>query len=108
MNAQSTYIVVMTTTAPEEAATNKIVDALLSKKLAACIQVMPIKSAYWWKGKVTVEAEHLLLVKAKAALYAKIEACIKENHAYEVPEITQVPIVAGSAAYLSWIDEVSA
>jgi len=106
MNEPIKYNVVITTTATEEDA-EKIARALLDKGLAACIQTYPIKSYYTWKGAVNADAEHILLIKAKALAYADIEAAIKKNHSYEVPEIIQIPITAGSAGYLGWIDEVT-
>jgi periplasmic divalent cation tolerance protein len=47
----------------------------------------------------------MLFIKAKAALYDKIQAAIKEMHDYEVPEIIQLPVAAGLPEYLRWIDE---
>ena len=36
--------------------------------------------------------------------FKKIEAWIKENHSYEVPQIVAIPIIDGSSEYLDWID----
>ena len=54
------------------------------------------------------DAEHLLLVKTRSALYAELEGFIREHHPYDVPEIVQVPITAGFGPYLGWIDEMTA
>jgi periplasmic divalent cation tolerance protein len=32
---------------------------------------------------------------------------IVEHHPYETPEVVAVPIVAGYAGYLDWIDDVT-
>lgn len=98
-------IVTTTTSSMEEA--NKIARTLLEKRLAACVQVLPIKSYYTWKEKLTIENEHLLLIKGKRTDYNEIEKCIKENHSYEVAEIIQVPIEKGSQDYLNWIEQVT-
>lgn len=100
------YSVVITTTGNKEDA-EKIANALLSEKLAACIQVTQIKSYYTWKDAVNVDEEQLLLVKCKEADYAEIEKCIKTNHSYEIPEIILLPISTGLPAYLSWINDVT-
>lgn len=100
------YSVVITTTGNKEDA-EKIANALLSEKLAACIQVTQIKSYYTWKDAVNVDEEQLLLVKCKAADYAEIENCIKSNHSYEIPEIILLPISTGLPAYLGWINDVT-
>ena len=105
MNANE-FAVVITTTA-SDAETEKIAQALLEAKLAACIQATKIKSFFTWKGAVSIEDENLLLIKCKYADYAEIESCIKKNHSYEVPEVVQLPITNGSTAYTAWIREVT-
>ena len=65
------YSIVITTCANNEDA-KPIIDALLSERLAACIQVIPIRSHYTWKGAVAQENEVQLLIKAKSSLYDNI------------------------------------
>lgn len=105
MNEHS-YIIVMTATSSNKE-TEKIALALIQQKLAACVQVLPIKSYYTWQDKMNIEDEHLLLIKCKRAEFAEIEKCIKKNHSYEVPEIVMIPIEAGSKDYLDWIEQVT-
>jgi len=102
----NSFALVMTTTNSKENA-NAITKALLEKKLAACIQIQPIESHYVWKGEIQQDQEFLLLIKSKATLYKKIENCILQQHAYETPEIIQVPIEKGSNPYLNWITQVT-
>ena len=97
------YAVVMTTLATEEQAT-ALARSLVDAHLAACVQIQPIRSIYRWQGKTCAESEFLLLIKTAADQYAAIEQHIKANHPYETPEIVQLPITAGSAEYLAWID----
>jgi periplasmic divalent cation tolerance protein len=82
-----------------------IADALLDRRLAACVQVVgPIRSRYRWKGRVESAEEWLLLAKTTAAAVDEAMAEIGRRHSYETPEVTVTPIVAGSAGYLGWID----
>jgi periplasmic divalent cation tolerance protein len=53
---------------------------------------------------VQVEEEYLLLLKTAAALYPDLERLIRQLHSYEVPEIISLPVSAGLASYLAWID----
>ena len=46
----------------------------------------------------------ILAIKTKSSLYTKVEETILAHHAYELPEVIQLPISAGSASYLGWID----
>ena len=98
--------VVITTTATKEEA-DKLARILLSQRLAACIQVTQIASYYTWNGAVNVDDEQILLIKCLAINFPAIEQCIKDNHSYEIPEIIQLPIEAGSPDYLKWIADVT-
>jgi periplasmic divalent cation tolerance protein len=95
---------IVLTTAPSEAAAQAIADRLLADGLAACVQSLPIRSAYRWKGSVARDDEILLLVKGKSADWPAIEAAIKSIHEYEVPEIVRVDMADASRAYLDWIE----
>ncbi|WP_446010864.1 divalent-cation tolerance protein CutA [Candidatus Electrothrix sp.] len=98
------YCIIITSYADEENG-KKIINALLTARLAACIQTMPIQSYYHWQGKVAHDDERLLFIKTKPSLYAKVEETILAHHAYELPEIVQVPISTGLDRYLHWIDK---
>jgi periplasmic divalent cation tolerance protein len=97
------YVVVMTTCASEEQA-RSLATALLERKLAACVQASDISSSYRWKGAIETNNEVRLMIKARRADYAAIEALIAELHSYETPEVLAIPVVAGSRAYLEWLD----
>lgn len=86
-----------------EAAAEVLAQQLVEAQLAACVQVMPVKSFYVWQGQSRREAEYLLLVKTRVTLYAQVETFILAHHPYDTPEILQLPVVAGSSAYLQWL-----
>jgi len=100
------YRIVLTTTNSQDNV-NAIVGSVLAKKLAACIQVFPIESHYLWQGRVNNDREFLLLLKAKAADYADLEAAIRSVHAYDVPEVVSLKVDDGSSTYLDWIEAVT-
>ena len=83
---------------------DRIADALVEHRFAACIQQIPIRSTYRWEGAVQHDDEILLLVKTTAARFDDVDAIVRELHSYDVPAITAVPIVRGSEDYLAWID----
>jgi len=97
-------IVVLTTCkSAEEAA--QIARALVEKKLAACVSVMPtVRSFYRWKGAVEDEQESLLVIKSSRGLFDQLRVEIEKLHSYEVPEVIAVPIVDGSEGYLEWLE----
>ena len=85
----------------EEAA--RLAEALIARRLAACVQALPIESWYRWEGKVERAAELLLLIKTTRARAGEAEACLKALHGYAVPEIIVLPVEGGLGAYLDWV-----
>ena len=100
MQYHSIYI----TTKDEEEA-KRIGKTLVEEKLAACINIHPVKSIYRWGGGIEEEEETALLVKTKAELADEVIERVKELHSYEVPCIVSLPIEKGNPAYLKWIKE---
>ena len=98
------YIVVlMTSTGKEEA--EKIVHSLLERKLIACANVIgPVQSHFHWSGKIESAEEYLVLMKSREKLFGELSEAVKTLHSYEVPEILALRVVAGSRAYLNWLD----
>ncbi|MFN2119851.1 MAG: divalent-cation tolerance protein CutA [Anaerolineales bacterium] len=96
---------VIFTTAGSRSEADRIAEALVSRRLAACVQISEVASTYRWNGQVTHEVEHLLLIKTAARMYKEVEAAIQELHSYEIPEIVQLPIEQGLDPYLNWVDE---
>ena len=99
------YAVVLTAFPNEELA-KQMARNLLEKKLAACVQLFPINSFYWWDDKICDDSEIMLFIKCNKKHYAQIEAAIIEKHTYETPEIIMIPVNAGFSKYLGWIDDV--
>jgi len=101
-------IVVLVTTSSEPEA-RKIAELLLSRRKAACINIVPrVDSSFWWQEKLESARESLLIIKTKASLLSEIVELVKSAHGYEVPEIIALPIVGGNEDYLKWINgEVS-
>ena len=98
------YVHVFTTTEKREDA-EKVAQILVQKRLAGCVQIIgPIQSTYRWKNRKETVKEWLCLIKSEKSLYKELEKTLKEIHPYETPEITAVPIVAGSKEYLHWLD----
>jgi periplasmic divalent cation tolerance protein len=97
-------IVVLSTCGSAEEA-RKIARALVERRLAACVNVVPgLESVYRWKGAIEQAPEWLLLIKTTRPLFAPLEAALRALHSYELPEIIAVPVVEGLAPYLAWID----
>ncbi len=99
----SDKIVVLSTCGSAEEAAS-IARALVERRLAACVNIVPgVRSVYRWKGAVEEAGEWLLIVKSSQALFERLEEELRKMHSYETPEIVALPVVAGSASYLEWL-----
>jgi periplasmic divalent cation tolerance protein len=95
--------IILSTAASREEA-DRIANALVERRLAACVNVVgPMASVYRWQGKVEKADEFLLLIKTSAARFPEVAAAIRELHSYDVPECIELAVTAGSDAYLTWI-----
>ena len=93
----------LTTTSSREEA-NAIANELVSRRLAACVNVIgPISSVYHWQGEVERSEEFLLLIKSTEAQTIPIQDAVRELHSYQLPEIISLNIEAGLETYLDWI-----
>lgn len=94
------------TNLPDRAAAERIAEALVTQRLAACVNILaPCRSLYRWKSELQRDEEHPMLIKTTRERYAELEAAIRARHPYEVPEIVAVPIELGLTDYLSWVAE---
>src|ERR1035438_10714540 len=97
-------IVVFSTCASEEEA-EKLARLVVEQGLAACASIVPnVRSYYRWQGAVETAGEYLLVIKSARRQFAALRAALERAHSYEVPEGLAVPVVAGSAPYLAWIE----
>ena len=107
MSASEFVVVLVTTADAEEGA--RLGRALVEERLAACANVVgPIRSIYRWEGAVEEADEHLVLLKARGADVAALEARVRALHSYDVPEVIALPVTAGSAPYLAWLADSTA
>ena len=97
-------LVVMTTVASANEAV-ELIRTLLERRLIACGQIVPgVRSLYRWNGKIAVEPEVIIYLKTRAARLESLEVAFAELHPYKVPELLALPVTAGLAKYLNWIN----
>jgi periplasmic divalent cation tolerance protein len=89
---------------PSEPLARAITQQLVEKRLAACVNIMPMmRSVYQWQGQVEQADEVALFIKTTSERYAEVEQTIRAMHPYDVPEIIALPITDGLPGYLDWI-----
>jgi periplasmic divalent cation tolerance protein len=101
------FVVVLVTTANAEEGA-RLGRTLVEERLAACANVIgPMRSIYRWQGAVEDAEEYLVLLKARGADVAAVEARVQALHSYDVPEVLALPVTAGSASYLAWLADAT-
>ncbi len=94
------------TTVSSEKEGKLIAKNLIANKLAACVNIIPkITSFFYWQGKLRAEKEFLLLIKTTGHQVKKAMNKIKEGHSYQVPEIIFWPIKKVDKNYGKWVQE---
>ena len=99
-----TKALIVYVTASNKKEADRIAQALLTEKFAACVTIVPgVSSRYWWKGKMETAREVLLIIKTMPSRYKALEKRVRALHSYDVPEIMAVPVVLGNRDYIAWI-----
>lgn len=97
--------VVLTTVGTEEEA-NRIGFELVSRRHAACVNVLPVvQSVYRWQGKLCSDSEYLLVIKTLDGELPALEETVRELHSYDLPEIIALPVEHVEKAFLTWVGE---
>ena len=104
MTAPDGEAVLLIARAPDRSEAERLGEALVERRLAAGGSVVPmIHSFFRQQGQLQREHEALLLVRTSAARSAEAQAELRALHSYENPEILEVRLTGGSAAYLDWL-----
>jgi periplasmic divalent cation tolerance protein len=85
----------------------KIARGVVEKHLAACVNIVThaVESFYTWEGKLEDSSEYLLMMKTSEERLEELQKEVLTLHSYDTPEFVVLPIVAGSEAYLKWMEE---
>ena len=99
-----TYIQVTTTVEKRDDA-EKLARTILEQRLAACVQIAPCTSLYWWQEAIEKAGEYVCSMKTRTDLFPALEQLLAREHPYDVPEILALPITGVSAAYAAWLEQ---
>jgi periplasmic divalent cation tolerance protein len=92
------------TTYPSLVEAEKAGRAIVERRLAACVNILPgMISHYWWEGKLERGEEAVMIIKTRASLAEAVRQAVKELHSYTTPAILVLPIESVDQAYLGWI-----
>jgi periplasmic divalent cation tolerance protein len=93
------------TTFPSREAAREAVEGAVAARLAACGTIVPVDSAYWWKGRVESAPEALVLFKTVPKRVGGLFRYLERIHPYDVPEILEIDVPRVGAAYLRYLAE---
>ena len=94
--------IVLSNLPPDRA--DAIARTLVEERLAACVNLLPIRSVYRWQGALTEDAEVTLLIKVGRARVGACTERLRALHPYELPEILVLDIDAEHSLgeYVAW------
>ena len=98
------YCSVYVTAGSEEEAVG-IGRKLIEERLAACVNILPVKSIYRWEDSIEQDAEVVMFIKTRTSHSENVIERVKSLHSYDVPCIVVLPIQQGNPEYLQWIEE---
>lgn len=96
-------------TAPDRETALSIAQVVVEERLAACANLLDgMTSVYRWEGEIRNDSETVLILKTVQSQLQRLTKRVIELHPYDVPCVMALPVVEGSATYLSWVrDEVA-
>ena len=78
--------------------------ALLERRLAACVNILPgMVSLFWWEGKIDRGDEVVMIIKTRAGLAEAVRAAVRQMHTYTTPAMLVLPIESVDPDYHAWI-----
>ena len=78
--------------------------ALVDRRLAACVNILPgMISHYRWEGKLERAEEAVMIVKTRASLADAVSDAVKELHSYDTPAILVMPLESVEKGYFAWL-----
>jgi periplasmic divalent cation tolerance protein len=96
--------VLVYTTWPSIVEAEKAGRAIVEKRLAACVNILPgMVSHYWWQGKIERAEEAVMLIKTRASLSTAAAVAVKAAHSYHTPAIMVLPVESVDPDYHAWI-----
>ena len=92
------------TTHPSLVEAERTAKAVLEKRLAACVNILPgMISHYRWQGEIERGEEAVMIVKTRASLADAVSDAVKELHTYDTPAILVLPLESVEKTYLAWL-----
>ncbi len=86
-----------------KAEAEKIGEALVKERLAACVNIHESSSIYEWKGEMKKSKEFVIIAKTLDRRFGKLKKRVEEMHSYETPCILKIPATELNDGYFNWV-----
>nr|WP_269746411.1 divalent cation tolerance protein CutA [Methanosarcina lacustris] len=81
---------------------SEIARELVSRRLAACVNMFPISSIYRWNEQIAEQNVIAMFVKTDSSCLNEIIEVVKSLHTYDLPAI-EFWEIEGEQEYLDWV-----
>ncbi|MDQ5972526.1 MAG: periplasmic divalent cation tolerance protein [Patescibacteria group bacterium] len=92
-------------TCANSAEADKVSQALLDLKLAACAKQVSVDSSFLWKGQKDNNHETLLVMDSREDLFEKVEREVAKLHSYETFVLQAIPVSKLSKDAQTWLEQ---
>ena len=78
--------------------------AIVERRLAAGVNILPgMVSHYWWQGKIERAEEVVMFIKTRASMAEPVRGAVKELHTYTTPAFMVLAAEDLDSDYHAWI-----
>lgn len=101
--AKGNHVAWLKTNVAPRAAARRLARRAVEARLAACANLVPIESVYWWKGEIVVAAEVAIVFKTDASLLSALRRFVEAHHPYDLPYVAWGRGELVTAPYARWV-----
>ena len=95
-------MIVIETSSDSKQVLTKLSKIIINNRLSPCVNILKIKSTYIWENKIVEQKEYKLSIKTVEKHKDEIAQIVKENHNYEVFELSQYKLNDLNPNYTKW------
>src|SRR5437588_9358849 len=104
MGSDMERAILVYTTYPSVVEAERAGRAIVERRLAACVNILPgMVSHYWWQGRIERGEEAVMIIKTRASLAEAIRVAVRAGHSYTTPSVLVLAVESGDADYVGWL-----
>ncbi|KKW01596.1 MAG: hypothetical protein A2898_01500 [Candidatus Kerfeldbacteria bacterium RIFCSPLOWO2_01_FULL_48_11] len=96
-------MVLVSVTFPTMSEARRFSKKLVRQRLAACVNIHPIESIYWWKGKLVHTQEAIAEAKTVNGKVSAIKRFVQKNHSDQIPAVIVTSVRDTLSSYRKWV-----